>query len=110
MRQEVLFLTNSILFLGFCFFNNVAIAAKHAIATDRATRVFILDWDVHHGNGIQDICYDDPQIFYFSIHRASFSKNPRQWFYPGTGKPSETGEDCGAGTNLNIAFGEGGKL
>lgn len=95
---------------GFCYFNNVAIAAKHATYTGRANRVLIIDWDIHHGNGIQELTYNDPQIFYISIHRASFSKkNKKSWFYPGTGKPSETGQGDGAGTNLNIAFGEGGK-
>jgi acetoin utilization deacetylase AcuC-like enzyme len=94
--------------MGFCYFNNVAIGAKHAIATGRARRVFILDWDIHHGNGIQDVTIDDPQIFYLSIHRASFSKRPSKWFYPGTGRPSEVGVGDGEGTNLNIVFGEGG--
>jgi histone deacetylase 6 len=96
--------------MGFCYFNNIAIAAKHAIASGRAKRVFILDWDIHHGNGIQDVTYDDPQIFYLSIHRASFSRNHKKWFYPGTGRPSETGKMEGVGTNLNVVFGEGGKF
>jgi hypothetical protein len=60
------------------------------------------------GNGIQDLTYDDPSIFYLSIHRACFSKKQKNWFYPGTGKPSEIGDGYGAGTNLNIVFGEGG--
>lgn len=94
--------------MGFCYFNNVAIAAKHAISTGRAKRVFILDWDVHHGNSTQDVTYDDPQIFFLSIHRASFSKKKQNWFYPGTGRHSEVGKGDGVGTNLNIVFGEGG--
>lgn len=92
--------------MGFCFFNNIAVAAKHALHTERAKRVFILDWDIHHGNGIQNITYDDPNIFYASIHRACFdSKN---WFYPGTGRPTEVGGGEGLGSNLNIAWGKGG--
>lgn len=92
---------------GFCFFNNVAVAAKHAIHTGRANRVFILDWDIHHGNGIQDLTYDDPNIFYLSIHRTSFSEKKtkkEEWFYPGTGKPTEVGEGIGTGTNLNLVW------
>ena len=84
-------------------------AAKHALYAGRAKRVFVLDWDIHHGNGIQDLTYDDPDIFYLSIHRASFgSKRRDSWFYPGTGRPSEIGSGDGAGTNLNIVWGEGG--
>jgi acetoin utilization deacetylase AcuC-like enzyme len=93
---------------GFCYFNNVAVGAKHAIKTGRANRVFILDWDIHHGNGIQDLTIDDPNIFYLSIHRASFgSKNRKSWYYPGTGRPNEVGTGNGVGTNLNICWGEG---
>ncbi|KAL7545525.1 hypothetical protein ACHAWF_008874 [Thalassiosira exigua] len=80
---------------GFCYFNNVAIAAKHAIASGRASRVFILDWDVHHGNGIQDLTYDDENIFYLSIHRG---------FYPFTGYHNETGKGAAVGTNCNIMW------
>ena len=95
--------------LGFCYFNNVAVAAKHAVHSGRARRVFILDWDIHHGNGIQNLTYDDPQIFYMSIHRASFSRRRAEnWFYPGTGRPTEVGNGDGEGTNLNIVWGEGG--
>lgn len=82
------------------------ISAKHALHTGRASRVFILDWDVHHGNGIQELTYDDPSIFYLSIHRAPHKKHG--WFYPGTGKYDETGGDCGVGTNVNIALRQGG--
>eukprot|EP00934_Nitzschia_sp_Nitz4_P006799 Nitzschia sp. Nitz4//scaffold21_size171442//93257//94718//NITZ4_002170-RA/size171442-processed-gene-0.54-mRNA-1//-1//CDS//3329542438//6789//frame0 len=94
--------------MGFCYFNNVAVAAKHACYTERAQKVFILDWDIHHGNGIQDLTYNDPQIFYLSIHRASFGRKKDHWFYPGTGRPTEIGDGDGAGTNLNIVWGEGG--
>lgn len=83
---------------GFCYFNNVAIASKYAIASGRASRVFILDWDIHHGNGIQDLTYDDPNIFYLSLHRN---------FYPYTGRHDETGkEGDAAGTNCNIVWDE----
>lgn len=75
--------------------------------------MFILDWDIHHGNGIQDVTYDDPRIFYVSIHRASFSastgkKSKNAFFYPGTGRHTEVGGGAGAGTNLNIVWGKGG--
>jgi len=84
---------------GFCYFNNVAIAAKHVIASGRVSRVFIMDWDIHHGNGIQDLTYDDKNIFYFSIHRG---------FYPFTGHYNETGEGDAVGTNCNIIWDFGG--
>jgi hypothetical protein len=85
------------------------VAAKHALyGSGQANRVFILDWDIHHGNGIQDLTFDDPNIFYLSIHRATFGKKNQHWFYPGTGRPSEIGCGDAMGTNLNIAFGEGG--
>ena len=54
---------------GFCIFNNVAVAAKYAIETQGMERVMILDWDVHHGNGIQNMFYDDPRVLYVSVHR-----------------------------------------
>jgi hypothetical protein len=99
----------ALFFKGFCYFNNVAVAAKHALATNRAKRVFILDWDIHHGNGIQDITYDDPNIFYLSIHRASFGRNKdKHWFYPGTGRHTEVGTGAGTGSNLNIVWQNGG--
>eukprot|EP00538_Stauroneis_constricta_P012600 CAMPEP_0119546890 /NCGR_PEP_ID=MMETSP1352-20130426/1129_1 /TAXON_ID=265584 /ORGANISM="Stauroneis constricta, Strain CCMP1120" /LENGTH=1185 /DNA_ID=CAMNT_0007591643 /DNA_START=262 /DNA_END=3822 /DNA_ORIENTATION=- len=118
--------------MGFCFFNNVAIAAKHAIATGRANRVFILDWDIHHGNGIQNLTYDDPDIFYLSIHRGPGGigceeadgggtkdkkkkkkprhrvEDPQSYFYPGTGRFDETGSNEGVGSNLNISWGRQG--
>jgi len=85
--------------MGFCLFNNVAIAAQVAINESQLDRVLIVDWDVHHGNGTQDIFYDDPRVAYFSIHR---------WpFYPGTGAADETGRGAGLGftKNLPVAFG-----
>lgn len=90
---------------GFCFFNSVAVAAKHAIATGRATRVVILDWDVHHGNGTQDLTYDDPNIVYISLHRYATGSG---YFFPSTGPSAEVGVAEAAGTNVNIAWTNGG--
>jgi acetoin utilization deacetylase AcuC-like enzyme len=85
--------------MGFCLFNNVAIAARHAIAAHGLERVLIVDWDVHHGNGTQDAFYHDGQVHFFSAHRYPF--------YPGTGAEDETGAGTGLGTiwNLPLAFG-----
>jgi len=79
--------------MGFCLFNNVAIAARYLQRAHGIGRVLIVDWDVHHGNGTQKAFYDDPDVFYFSIH---------QWpHYPGTGKATERGEGRGYGYTLN---------
>lgn len=78
--------------MGFCIFNNIAIAA--AGLADAGERVAIVDWDVHHGNGTQDVFYDDPRVLYVSVHEDRF--------YPGTGAASETGWGDGMGTTLNL--------
>jgi acetoin utilization deacetylase AcuC-like enzyme/predicted amidohydrolase len=80
--------------MGFCFFNNVAIAAKYIQNKHRLAKVLIVDWDVHHGNGTQAIFYDDPTVFYFSTHQSPF--------YPGTGGADEKGEGKGLGFTLNV--------
>jgi len=79
--------------MGFCFYNNVAVAAAHALANGVA-RVAIVDIDVHHGNGTQWIFYEDPRVLYVSSHQFPF--------YPGTGAASEVGRAAGAGFTVNI--------
>ncbi len=82
--------------MGFCLFNNIALAAHHALTVHSLDRVLIVDWDVHHGNGTQDIFYADPRVLFFSIHRFGMG------FYPGTGDADETGEGPGLGHTLNV--------
>ena len=81
--------------MGFCLFNNVAVAARYAQNTyQEIERVAIIDWDVHHGNGTQGIFYTDPTVFFFSMHQYPW--------YPGTGAKGETGHSRGLGTTLNV--------
>ncbi len=82
--------------MGFCLYNNVAVAARYAQSTypNLVQRVLIVDFDVHHGNGTQDIFYDDPSVFYYSLHQYPW--------YPGTGAADEIGEGEGEGYTLNI--------
>ena len=80
--------------MGFCLFNNVAIAARYAIEKKDLNRVLVFDWDVHHGNGTQHSFYSDANIYYSSAHQYPF--------YPGTGAKEETGTGDGLGTTLNF--------
>ncbi|MCC7494150.1 MAG: histone deacetylase [Fimbriimonadaceae bacterium] len=79
--------------MGFCLFNNIAVAARHARSLG-CERVAILDWDVHHGNGTQDAFYSDPSVFFCSMHQAPW--------YPFTGDADERGAGAGEGTTLNL--------
>ena len=79
--------------MGFCLYNNAAIAAGHALSCG-LERVLIIDYDVHHGNGIQSIFYDDPRVLYISTHQYPF--------YPGTGAVNELGRASGTGFTVNI--------
>jgi acetoin utilization deacetylase AcuC-like enzyme len=85
--------------MGFCIFNNVAIATKFALSKFNLSRVLIADFDVHHGNGTQDAFYADPKVLYFSTHQYPF--------YPGTGWMDETGVGEGKGTTVNFPMAAG---
>ncbi|MGC2657154.1 MAG: histone deacetylase [Bryobacteraceae bacterium] len=82
--------------MGFCIYNNIAVAARYAQRRHHAERVLIADWDVHHGNGTQDIFYEDGSVFFFSTHQSPW--------YPGTGLILERGEGAGQNTTLNCPF------
>jgi acetoin utilization deacetylase AcuC-like enzyme len=82
--------------MGFCLFNNVAIAARYVQAKHGVRRVLIADWDVHHGNGTQDIFYEDGSVLFFDTHQHPL--------YPGTGHATETGDGAGEGRTLNCPF------
>jgi acetoin utilization deacetylase AcuC-like enzyme len=82
--------------MGFCLINNIALAAHHALAKHQLNRILIVDWDVHHGNGTQDIFYAEPRVQFLSIHRYG------QGFYPGTGAADETGTGKGLGHTCNV--------
>jgi acetoin utilization deacetylase AcuC-like enzyme len=85
--------------MGFCLFNNVAVAARWAQREGGVRKVLIVDWDVHHGNGTQDIFYADPSVHYLSLHLAGH--------YPGTGHSHQRGTGAGAGSTRNFTFPHG---
>jgi acetoin utilization deacetylase AcuC-like enzyme len=85
--------------MGFCLFNNVAVAARYAHKKFGLGKVAIVDWDVHHGNGTQEIFYEDPSVLYISTHQYPL--------YPGTGAKNERGRGKGEGTTLNIPMAAG---
>src|SRR4030095_10187386 len=82
--------------MGFCLFNNIAVAAEHAGAELGCERVLIVDWDVHHGNGTQHSFYERDDVLFFSLHQYPF--------YPGTGAREEKGRGAGDGFTVNVPF------
>ncbi|XP_057192369.1 histone deacetylase 4 isoform X1 [Triplophysa rosa] len=85
--------------MGFCYFNSVAIAAKLLQQRLNVSKILIVDWDVHHGNGTQQAFYSDPNVLYVSLHRYDDGN-----FFPGSGAPDEVGAGPGVGFNVNMAF------
>ncbi|CAG9836729.1 unnamed protein product [Diabrotica balteata] len=88
--------------MGFCYFNSIAIAARILQREHRVHKILIFDWDVHHGNGTQEIFYDDPRVLVISMHRHDDGN-----FFPGTGGVTECGTGAGVGFNVNIAWSGG---
>ena len=80
--------------MGFCIFNNVAIGARYLQKRYHLKRILIIDWDAHHGNGTEEVFYEDPEVFYISLHQYPH--------YPGTGSKDDIGKGKGKGFNLNI--------
>uniref|UniRef100_A0A3Q3X4P1 Histone deacetylase n=1 Tax=Mola mola TaxID=94237 RepID=A0A3Q3X4P1_MOLML len=85
--------------MGFCYFNSVAIAAKQLQLKLSVSKILIVDWDVHHGNGTQEVFYKDPSVLYISLHRYDDGN-----FFPGSGSPAEVGSGAGEGFNVNVAW------
>ncbi|XP_036068838.1 histone deacetylase 7 isoform X1 [Oryzias melastigma] len=85
--------------MGFCYFNSVAIAAKQLQHKLSVSKILIVDWDVHHGNGTQEVFYNDPSVLYISLHRYDDGN-----FFPGSGSPAEVGSGAGKGFNVNVAW------
>ncbi|NXH38432.1 HDAC7 deacetylase, partial [Dicaeum eximium] len=88
--------------MGFCFFNSVAIAARQLQQKGKLSKILIVDWDVHHGNGTQQVFYRDPEVLYISLHRHDDGN-----FFPGSGAADEVGAGPGEGFNVNVAWAGG---